>query len=374
MGSGTKENMLKRSPLVLLSIATAIGLSLTPTVAHAVDKDAVEKIESSVVFDAASFSAALIIVGMEEIDTIKLSDPTQNLGSVLEARDYKIDTYLDENASPLVKSARFSNKKTVIIYESGMQGTTSSISIPFEETVKDDPKLFKGQRVIESPGVVGTAIQTVIKTRSLAADDNVNTKTAADAGPGITEEAQLSIASAPVTQIVRVGTRECNSTYACKLAESDMFTSLVGGMAFPLGKSWPWTTYSGEASHDAGAMDLPAAQGSPIYSVSDGVVASSGWESGGGGNVAVITHSDGNSTAYAHMVEAPIVKTGDKVKAGELIGFVGSTGNSTGPHLHFEVRKGSPKWGEWIPAYSYLEANGLIPGSCGDGPCSNSTK
>lgn len=84
-------------------------------------------------------------------------------------------------------------------------------------------------------------------------------------------------------------------------------------------------------------VDVSAPQGVAIVAAGDGDVIISGW-GGGYGNYVVIDHGSGMSTLYAHMV-APGIAKGTKVKAGQNIGKVGSTGNSTGPHLHFEVRK-----------------------------------
>lgn len=86
--------------------------------------------------------------------------------------------------------------------------------------------------------------------------------------------------------------------------------------------------------------DFEASSGEPIYAVADGKVVSSGWNDAYGNNL-VIQHGmvDGQSVAtqYAHATKL-LVKAGDDVKAGQKIALVGSTGWSTGPHLHFEVR------------------------------------
>lgn len=83
-------------------------------------------------------------------------------------------------------------------------------------------------------------------------------------------------------------------------------------------------------------IDLAASSGTPIRSSEDGVVASVGF-GGPYGRYTLISHGNGLTTFYAHQ-SAQLVKKGDKVKRGETIGRVGSTGWSTGPHLHFEVR------------------------------------
>ncbi len=83
-------------------------------------------------------------------------------------------------------------------------------------------------------------------------------------------------------------------------------------------------------------VDIGVDAGVPIYAAADGTVNIAGW-SGGYGNLVTIDHGDGYTTYYAHQSKVA-VKSGDRVRAGQLIGYVGSTGNSTGPHLHFEVR------------------------------------
>ena len=84
-------------------------------------------------------------------------------------------------------------------------------------------------------------------------------------------------------------------------------------------------------------IDFAAPRGTPIYAAGDGVVEKSG-RNGGYGNYIRINHKNGLKTAYAHMHKfAKGVKSGKNVKQGQVIGYVGSTGRSTGPHLHFEV-------------------------------------
>ena len=86
------------------------------------------------------------------------------------------------------------------------------------------------------------------------------------------------------------------------------------------------------------AIDIATAWGAPVYAAGEGRVVRAGWLFTGYGFSVIIRHPNGLVTLYSHMTH-PAVKVGDWVKRGQPIGLVGSTGNSTGPHVHFEVRK-----------------------------------
>ena len=89
-------------------------------------------------------------------------------------------------------------------------------------------------------------------------------------------------------------------------------------------------------------LDFSAPQGTPIYATADGVVSTAGNTGNGYGNYVVINHGYGYETLYGHMVRVK-VRNGQTVKRGEVIGWVGSTGKSTGPHCHYEVHKNGEK-------------------------------
>lgn len=89
-------------------------------------------------------------------------------------------------------------------------------------------------------------------------------------------------------------------------------------------------------------LDFSAPQGTPIYATADGNVSIAGSTGNGYGNHVVINHGYGYETLYGHMVRVK-VRRGQSVKRGEVIGWVGSTGKSTGPHCHYEVHKNGQK-------------------------------
>jgi murein DD-endopeptidase MepM/ murein hydrolase activator NlpD len=84
-------------------------------------------------------------------------------------------------------------------------------------------------------------------------------------------------------------------------------------------------------------MDFAAPYGTPIHAATDGVVSYAGWH-GGHGKYVKLKHNGSIATGYAHMSRFA-VKAGQRVSRGQVIGYVGSTGLSTGPHLHYELYK-----------------------------------
>lgn len=85
-------------------------------------------------------------------------------------------------------------------------------------------------------------------------------------------------------------------------------------------------------------VDVPAPTGTPIRAAAAGTVARAGYDASGAGNRVVITHNSTYTTKYFHMSRIA-ASSGQRVAAGQVIGYVGSTGRSSGPHLHFEVWK-----------------------------------
>ena len=150
---------------------------------------------------------------------------------------------------------------------------------------------------------------------------------------------------------------------------------LVGDKAYPLPKgSAPANTYENH-----GGVDFPTAAETPIFAVADGVVervskncpitqqnggkgTRCAGDNHGWGNHVKIKHSDSVSTLYAHMLSPShvLVNEGDRVKAGQQIGGVGSTGSSTGNHLHFEVYENGALLGD-VGAFNWLKRYNILP-------------
>ncbi|MFI6007651.1 transglycosylase family protein [Streptomyces sp. NPDC051243] len=131
--------------------------------------------------------------------------------------------------------------------------------------------------------------------------------------------------------------------------------SLVAPVSSPTGTPYRKAGSSWSKGYHTG-VDFPVPTGTSVKSVGAGQVVSAGW-GGSFGYQVVIRHTDGRYTQYAHL-SAISVKDGQSVGAGQRIGRSGSTGNSTGPHLHFEVRTG-PGFGADIDPVAYLRAGGV---------------
>lgn len=114
------------------------------------------------------------------------------------------------------------------------------------------------------------------------------------------------------------------------------------------GSVWPGGKYGPRKNRPHQGVDLPLTVGTPIYATFAGQVRVSRYSEKGYGNYVVIRHENGLETFYAHLSDRK-VSVGDWVNAGQVIGLGGSTGRSTGPHLHFEVRyQGFSFDPEWI--------------------------
>jgi LysM repeat protein len=131
--------------------------------------------------------------------------------------------------------------------------------------------------------------------------------------------------------------------------------SLVAPVDAPTGTPYHKAGSSWSKGYHTG-VDFAVPTGTSVKAVAAGRVVSSGW-AGSFGYQVVVRHADGRYTQYAHL-SAISVKSGQGVGAGQRLGRSGSTGNSTGPHLHFEVRTG-PGFGTDIDPVAYLRAGGV---------------
>ena len=190
--------------------------------------------------------------------------------------------------------------------------------IDYETVTIEDPDMYKGDSVVDIAGVEGEK-----EVRAY-----VTYKNDVAVSREILEE---TVISEPVTKYIRVGTRETRTPVSSGSGGSgEYFWPVSGGYI---------SAYQGDRRGHKG-IDIAAPYGTPIYAAESGTVieatSGNGWN-GGYGNCIRIEHADGNVTLYGHQ-SSIAVEYGDYVVKGQLIGYVGSTGDSSGNHLHFEVR------------------------------------
>lgn len=185
--------------------------------------------------------------------------------------------------------------------------------IPYETvTQKDDQMYINNSKVLVSGKVGSKVVTAVLKCYN----DEIVGKTV------LNED----VISEPVNEIIAVGDKPLPKTYA------------TGDFNYPIrGHITITSRYGQRWGRLHAGIDIAASIGDSIYASDGGTVIFSGWESGYG-YLVKIDHGNGYVTYYGHASRL-LVKMGDKVYKGQEIALVGMTGNTTGPHLHFEVRK-----------------------------------
>jgi len=150
--------------------------------------------------------------------------------------------------------------------------------------------------------------------------------------------------------------------------ESDQQIAAIGPAMRPLvsqfNAMWPTvgeiTTYYGAVDRLSprghSGLDIAAPEGTPIVAVDEGEILKAYWNTDGYGGLVIVGHPSGFETWYGHLESFNVAK-GDQVKRGEEIGLMGSTGFSTGPHLHFEVRQD----GQLCDPLTFLKEANLKP-------------
>ncbi|GLC90081.1 M23 family metallopeptidase [Lysinibacillus piscis] len=185
-------------------------------------------------------------------------------------------------------------------------------TVPFKKITEEDPTMYKNEKVVKQQGVDGKKETTYL----LTSENGTRTSKVA-----LNEE----ILQQPVDQIEVIGTKVISSR-----GTGEFVWPTVGGyISSTMGYRWG-TQHRG--------IDIARPSNYNILAADNGVVVAAGF-SGSYGNRIVINHNNGYTTLYGHLSSIK-VEVGQVVEKGSLIGIMGSTGNSTGTHLHFEVEKG----------------------------------
>lgn len=249
------------------------------------------------------------------------------LGTVLLQTACGADVAPDDTTPPLEGSADAAGLGAAVTTKK--EGTLSSVEVtiteetyilPFAVTYTYTDKYAEGEQVILETGEDGTLTRT---WRTVTVDGVETART-------MTAE---KVKAAAHPQVIAIGTRKLPSavptgTYVWP-TESRRITSAYG-------RRW----LQGKADFHYG-IDIAGGIGAAVYATDGGKVVYAGKTYGSEwsyGNLIIVDHGNGVTSYYAHLSRV-LVSVGDKVYQGQKIGLVGATGNVTGPHLHFEIRK-----------------------------------
>lgn len=212
------------------------------------------------------------------------------------------------------------NNSAPLVSVKEIRRLTETQSIAFTQTEVDDPSLYVGKKSIKTNGVAGS--------KEVVYD--VTYVDGKESGRSVISETVLK---QPVTEVVLVGTKPVPKKAA------------TGTFQRPTGAAVISSNYGYRRSGFHTGVDFALAYGSPVYAADGGTVSFSGWK-GGYGYLVIISHGNGLQSYYGHNSKL-LVSAGDKVAKGEQIAKIGSTGNSTGPHCHFEIRVNGKHVNPW---------------------------
>jgi murein DD-endopeptidase MepM/ murein hydrolase activator NlpD len=204
--------------------------------------------------------------------------------------------------------------------------------------IPDSSKIRAGDKLTIPLGVGGVAVSRLFLEHKIARGDTlwdigqaygVSVNSIAAANPGVNPN------NLRVGDIIKVPLSGSGSSLRSSAAPKYIWPVSGGRLTSEYG--WRKDPFTGQKAFHGG-VDFGLPEGTPIYASGDGVVTEAGLK-GGFGRAVVIRHDDGLVTLYAHTSKI-LVTVGTRVRQGQLIARVGSTGRATGPHLHFEFRKG----------------------------------
>ncbi|MGI5403394.1 peptidoglycan DD-metalloendopeptidase family protein [Streptomyces sp. CA-135486] len=228
-----------------------------------------------------------------------------------------------------------------------------------------------GVAALATTGVIGT-----LASPALAADTSTSTTEVEDTGltqvvtaetladqiadQAATQKQEAARAKAAAEAKRKAEARAEAAREAKERAARDAERKRLNSFVAPISGSYISTGYkTGGAIWSSGShtgIDFHAASGTTVHAVGSGTVVEAGWGGAYGNNV-VIKMKDGSYTQYGHLSSIS-VSVGQSVTPGERIGLSGATGNTTGPHLHFEARTSS-EYGSDINPVAYLRAHGV---------------
>lgn len=246
-------------------------------------------------------------------------EPGNTYSGIARAHDMTVDELMAMNPEASLKSLLPGDVLTVrrsVPYLSvrSVDAVTYQEAVPAPVEYVEDDSMYQGDTKVLEPGAEGSALVSARITYLNGVEESRD----------IQSTQQLT---APVTKRVAKGTKERPKT----MAKGNFIWPVRGTITSRYG----WRTLFG-VSNFHGGLDIAVPYGTSVKAADGGKVITAGWHNSYG-NYIIIDHENGKTTYYAHNSKL-LVRVGDRVYQGQVIAKAGSTGNSTGPHCHFEVR------------------------------------
>ena len=250
-------------------------------------------------------------------DTVEVVLTSESLAEVLDQLDYMRDVgRQDKRIATQVREARLAMKRTrarTARTRKQVAATTAAVEARVNEHRAVRDRLVADQNALASVRADKNHVLTSVRSQETQDRKHVE---------------NLQAESAQLTARIQAAQARSASSQSSRPPSSAGFVWPTSG-TLTSGFGWRWGRM-----HEG--IDIAAPTGTPISAAASGTVIHAGWM-GGYGNLVVIDHGNGLATAYGHQ-SSIAVGSGTYVSQGQTIGYVGSTGHSTGPHLHFEVR------------------------------------
>lgn len=253
--------------------------------------------------------------------TVTEADTIDTIASKLNVSEGSLD-YLNSEALYAGKVISYQHKDTILKVMAEYTQTEAAV-IPYETERVSSSDLKKGNSRVKTRGTDG---EKLVTTKIVMLNGE-------EVRRAVVEEQVITPAK---NEVILIGS---NTT-----SGRTIVASANGSTGYFL---WPnrgkiSSRFGNRSRDNHKGIDISSPTGSDIYAADGGVVTFADWDDGGYGYMVIIDHGNGYVTYYAHC-NALLVNEGDRVSQGDLIAYVGSTGLSTGPHLHFEVRlNGTP--------------------------------
>jgi len=238
------------------------------------------------------------VVNTDKSDILDELDNSKEGTNLVSALNFREDEF---------STGEINNKPSITV--TTVKQVTYNKDVPFKTIYKDDSEVYVGTNKVKKQGENGKKKVTAINTY--------------ENGSIVKSEIQNEVVTLkPVSKVISRGTKPLPP-----VTSTGRFIMPASGTISALNKAGSHAGYK--------AVDIANSQGTPVYASDTGIVTRSSWYAGYG-NCVDIDHGNGYTTRYGHNIQN-LVTVGQKVEQGEVIALMGSTGNSTGPHCHFEI-------------------------------------